>query len=413
MSLQQPPSHHQNASKDLKQDDIDYVKDCVAATLLQRNILPNLIVWIMLVFCISFIVWAKWATLDRITVAEGKVIPSSNVQVIQELFDGVVKAIPVTQGQIVARGQVLIELDAIHATADYRQAQAKLQALHAAIARLKAQAQHATKIVFPADIRESRPDLMARENDLFQQRTLALKSMLDILQQNYQLAHDELNIMRPLVKQGVTSRVELLRIEREVNKLHAEINKTTDEFRDEALSKINQLKAEAETLVESMSSLQNKMQRTVIRSPVHGVIKKMHTHTLGAVVKSGMDIIEIVPLEDNLLVEGKVKPSDIAFIHPGQAASVKITAYDFAIYGGLTGTVQYISADTILDERQEHSYYIVTVKTNSNHLTNRTQRLPIIPGMTATIHIIAGKRTVLDYLLKPILRARDYALTEH
>ena len=344
--------------------DLDFVQNCTSSILLEHNRVPSLIIYIVLLFLIAFLAWASWAKIDRVTLAEGKVIPSSQVQIIEELFDGVVKKILVKKGQVVKKNEILLVLDDIHAAADYKQAQAKHQAIIATIARLKAQSHELSEVIYPAFIKLYRADLMARENELFQQRRQALASTLAILNRSYTLAQDELAIIKPLVKQGVTSQVELLRIEREVNQLKGEIAKAKHEHRDQSLSKLNQLQAEDEALLEAMASLKNKMHRTAIKSPVDGVIKKVNVHTIGAVVKSGMDIIEIVPLEDSLLIEAHVKPADIGFIRHAQTAIVKLTAFDYTIYGGLEGKVEYISPDTITDERKDKSYYIVTIRTS-------------------------------------------------
>ena len=396
----------------LERDDINYMGDCMAATLLKRKEFSSFIIYTTLLFVIVFLIWAGYSQIDKMTTATGKIIPSSQVQVVEELYDGIVKDILVRKGEVIEKGQPLIVLDSTQSTSEYRQAQARMQALRATVARLHAQAQANETIAFPQDIKESRTDLMQRETNLFNQRVQALKSTLTVLKNSYDLAKDELRIIKPLVTQGVTSRIELLRLERQVNELNGDISKTKDEFQDQALSGLTQLKAEIESLHESMVALRDKMHRTSILSPVRGTVKKVNVHTIGAVIKSGMDIMEIVPLEDSLLVEGRVKPADIGFIRPHQKATVKLTAYDFSVFGGLEGEVEYISPDTIMDERNEKSYYLVTIRTARNHLGTDKKPLLVIPGMTATVHILAGKRSILDYLLKPILRAKSYAFTE-
>lgn len=370
----------------------------------------HIILWTSLLFFIVAIIWANYAILDEVTTGQGKVIPSSEVQVIQNLEGGIIQNIFVKEGQIVKKDQILMQIDNTRFMASYAEAEKKIDALEIEIIRLNAEISD-TKPVFPDKFIKTYPHLVQDQLSLYESRMRELNQ----LKKSLELAQKELDLTRPLLKGGSVSEVEVIRLERSVSEIKGNIEK----FKSEELDKLNKARTELFALVEANKAdkdrLTNRLTRTTVRSPVYGIVKQIKTTTIGGVVQPGSDLLEIVPLDDTLLIEAKIRPSDIGFIHPGQKAMVKITAYDFSIYGGLEGVVEHISADTIIDEKtdkKEESYYIVKVRTEKNYLGTEKKPLPIIPGMQATVDILTGQKSVLQYLLKPILKAKQSALRE-
>lgn len=366
----------------------------------------HIILWISLLFFIVAIIWANYAILDEVTTGQGKVIPSSEVQVIQNLEGGIIQNIFVKEGQIVKKDQILMQIDNTRFMASYAEAEKKIDALEIEIIRLNAEISD-KKPVFPDKFIKTYPHLVQDQLSLYESRMRELNQ----LKKSLELAQKELDLTRPLLKGGSVSEVEVIRLERSVSEIKGNIEK----FKSEELDKLNKARTELFALVEANKADKDRLTRTTVRSPVYGIVKQIKTTTIGGVVQPGSDLLEIVPLDDTLLIEAKIRPSDIGFIHPGQKAMVKITAYDFSIYGGLEGVVEHISADTIIDEKtdkKEESYYIVKVRTEKNYLGTEKKPLPIIPGMQATVDILTGQKSVLQYLLKPILKAKQSALRE-
>ena len=396
--------------------------------------------------------WAAWAKLEEVTRGTGKVIASRQTQVVQNLEGGIVAELMVREGQIVEVDEVLMRIDNVRAASDYREQKARYLSLSASIARLRAEIDE-TAIAFPQEVLADAREIAESEAALMNSRAEELESQLEILrsqtsqrehelaelktrlnqfERSYRLAAEELAITEPLAKKRVVAQSEILKLRREVNDLKGQLEQTKlavpraesalresnqriesafSTFRSEAQRELNMRNGELAGIKETIVAGEDRVRRTEVRSPVRGTIKDVHFNTIGGVIQPGDDLVEIVPLEDTLLVEAQVRPADIAFLRPGLPAMVKITAYDFAIYGGLEGMVEQISADTIVDERGE-SFYRVRVRTERNSLGTQEEPLEIIPGMTAQIDVITGEKTVLDYLLKPILRARDNALRE-
>lgn len=416
----------------------------------------HVLIVLVLVFLGVAVAWADWAVIDEVTNGEGRVIPSSQIQVVQNLEGGIVQEIRVAEGEIVERGQVLLQVDNSGFVANYGELRAKQLGLMAAVARLEAEA-HDKPLKFPPQLLEANPEIAARETSLYQARQSELKAQIAVFQQQaaqrrqelaelrnreghlsrtVKLMREELSITRPLLESGAVPRIEYIRLERQLNELVRELdgvrlsqprarsalneaNRRIEErvirFRAEAQGELTQRQIELQGVNESIIAARDRVQRTEVRSPVRGIVKRVMVTTVGGVVRPGMDLVEIVPLDDTLLVEAKVRPRDIAFIRPQQEAVVKITAYDFAIYGGLKAKVERISADAIAEEEgpgREETYYKIIVRTEKNYLGTAEAPLPIIPGMVATVDILTGEKSVLDYLLKPVLRARDRALRE-
>ena len=353
--------------------------------------------------------WASNAVLDEVTIGAGRVIPSSREQVIQSLEGGILAEMAVREGDVVDKDRVLLRIDDTRFGASFREANSRITALQAANARLRAEASGGAP-AFPAGVRADQARL---ETELYNSRRLQLEESLAALKRSHQLADEELQMTAPLVKKGVVSEVELLRLQRQVNELRANLQERRNKFRADARADLAKNEADLAAIAESNTARADQVKRAVIRSPMRGTIKNIRITTVGGIIQPGQDIMEIVPLDDQLLIEARIRPADVAFLRPGLPAMVKITAYDFSIYGGLEASLEQISADTIRDEKKpDESYYRIQVRTRRSSLQGKDGPLPIIPGMTATVEILTGHKTVLDYLLKPLLKARDSALRE-
>ena len=365
----------------------------------------HIILWTSALFIMVAIIWANYAILDEVTTGQGKVIPSSEIQIIQNLEGGIIKNILVKEGEIVKKDQILMQIDNTRFMSSYDEAMKKIDVLELEIIRINAELSK-TPPVFPEELIKSQPNLVKDQQSLYESRSRELNQ----LQVSLDLAQKELDLTRPLLKNGSVSEVEVIRLDRTVNEIKGNI----DKFKSDELDKLNKARGDLSALTEANKADKDRLTRTTVRSPVYGIIKQIKTTTIGGVVQPGSDIVEVVPLDDTLLIEAKIRPSDIGFIHPGQKAMVKITAYDFSIYGGLEGEVTQISADTIIDEtdKKNESFYVIRVRTNKNHLGIDSKPLPIIPGMLATVDILTGEKSVLAYILKPILKAKQSALRE-
>ncbi|EHJ9989023.1 HlyD family type I secretion periplasmic adaptor subunit [Vibrio parahaemolyticus] len=455
----------------LSNDELDFVDDKTAALLLNTPNSARLMLWVMVLFFVAAIGWASWAQIDQVTVGQGKVIPSSQIQVVQNLEGGLVKEILVKEGQLVKKGQQLLLIDDTRFRSDYREREQQVANLTASVLQLSASINSVAvnrdfniqdweksvvldygKLTFPPVLEETQPQLTQRQKAEYREDLDNLRNQLSVidqqveqkqqdlveiearvrnLRQSYQYAKKEMDITQPLADEGVVPRIELLKLQRQVNDTRREMTSSelkipviksaikesmlnridvALKFRSEQQEKLNNAQDQLSALVESAVGLEDRVNRTVVVSPVTGKIKTLNVNTVGGVIQPGMDIVEIVPTEDTLLVEAKIAPKDIAFLRPNLNAIVKFTAYDFTKYGGLVGELEHISADTTQDE-EGNSFYIVRVRTEKTSF-GQDADLPIIPGMTASVDIITGKRTVLEYLLKPILSAKTNALKE-
>lgn len=409
-------SKHFNRST-LSQEDEGFIADSKSALLNKSTPLAHGILIMTILLIVVGILWAYFGRIEEITVGEGKVITSSQIKNIQSLDGGIIKKIMIKEGDMVKKDQPLIELDDIRYKSDYSQAFEKFLALSALVARLNAEVNNQESIVFPDTLKKA-PELMTREINLFTARKNGLKEQLDLLQHSYDLIDQEIQMYLPLLNKGYASKIEYIRSIRAANDIKIQMQNQKDKFREQALTDLNTHKAELAIVVEQMNSLRDKMVRTQLISPVNGVVKKLNFVTVGGVVRPGEIILEIVPLEDSLLIEAKIRPQDIGFVEIGQPATVKITAYDYSIYGGLPGKVEYISADAISEdeattpEARRQYYFLVHVRTERNYLGNKLQKLYIMPGMTASVHIKTGEKTILQYLLKPLIKAKQEALRE-
>ncbi|MBE9532525.1 MAG: HlyD family type I secretion periplasmic adaptor subunit [Proteobacteria bacterium] len=434
-------------------EDAEFMSEVSAATLESAHRVGHSLLFLTLLFFFAAGWWASETTLDEVTRGDGKVIPSSKVQIIQNLEGGILSEVLIAEGQIVNKGQILLKIDDTRFSSSFRETELKYYELLARSTRLKAESD-GSQLVLPDDVLKKQPSLAASELALYKSRQLELKSTIRVLsqqvaqrkqeiverqsrqkqlQRSYELSHQELQMSEPLVAEGVMSEVELLRLKRTANDLKGEmdanrlaiprIQSTLNEvrqkieeqlihFKTEAAIQLSEVDAELSRTKETTFSQKDRVTRTQVRSPVKGTIKVLKINTVGGIIQPGMDLVEIVPVEDNLLIEARIRPADIAFLRPGQDAMVKLTAYDFSIYGGLPAKLERISADTITDEKDE-SFYLIYLRTEKNYIeSNKKGQLDIIPGMTTSVDILTGKKTVLDYLLKPILKAKNQALRE-
>jgi adhesin transport system membrane fusion protein len=438
--------------------DRDYWVDPADADRRGFWIFGHLLLFTIAVILVVFIVWADHAVLDVVTRGQGKVIPSSRVQIIQNLEGGIMADIMVNEGEIVEKGQVLIRIDNTSAQSDYDDLRKRYLDGLATITRLVAELARtpAEDIVFPDDLLKDAPELAEAERLNAQIRRQQLDTQLSILRdqaaqkeqeleqltnkvenlkKSLSLAKQQLAIMEPLAKDGVVSKVDLLQTRRDVHEMNSELEVTQLQlpqvktamqeakgrvqerdltFRSEAAAELSKRRLEQASVVEQLKSGKDKVTRTEVRSPLRGTVKEIKLRTIGGVVKPGEDLMEIVPIEDTLLVEAQIRTSDIAFIRTGQEATVKFDTYDYSIYGGLNATVEFISTDAIEDQSsgKKERYFRVRLRTERNYLGQENNPLSIGPGYTATAEILTDKKTVLAYLLKPILKARDTAFTE-
>lgn len=398
---------------------------------------------------VALIVWAAIARVDEVTKGDGRVVPSKQLQVLQSLDGGVVEQILVHEGDQVQAGQVLLTIDPTRATSAVADSAAQGFALEARVARLRALAQ-GTTFLPPTGATDEQRAIVEGERKLYDSRATELQTQVSIVKQQMsqheqelvetqakrtaaqralELSTQELNQTRPLLATGAVSEVDVLRLERDVTKNKGDadqaaaqigrvqasiqessrkIQETELAFRNEAGRDLAEAVGKLNALNQGQAGLADKVDKAQVKSPVRGRVQRLLANTVGGVVQPGKDIVEIVPLDDSLVLDARVQPRDIAFIHPGQKANVKFTAYDFSIYGGLEADVENISPDTVIDEKG-NAYYVVRVRT---HLASFNDKLPIIPGMVAEVDILTGKKTVLSYLLKPVLKVKSYALRE-
>ena len=430
----------------------DLITDIRTTILVQSPKGGRALIWSTLLLLAIAVGWASVSEVEEVTRCIGKVIPSSQVQIIQNLEGGILSETFIKVGDIVKKGQLLMRLDEKRFSAPFQEYRLKYLGLLAKAARLSAE-NEGREMVLPEEVVKERNNIAAREQQLFNSRKnelattiaileeqvkqrrqdlLELKGKLTELTRTYRFLKREIDLTKPLVKEGAVSEVEFLRLERQASTMRGDIDATKasiprvqsqlDEsikeieeekfhFTNKAKQELNEVQVQLEAMLASSVALADRLERTAIRSPVYGTVKQILVNTVGGVIQPGMDLIEIVPLEDSLLIEAQIKPSDIAFLSPRQKAVVKFTAYDFTIYGGLEAELETISADSITDEKG-NSYYLVRVRTTKNYLESKNGQMPIIPGMVANVDILTGKKTILTYLLKPVLRAKQMALRE-
>lgn len=452
--IQTPPTQTELAQAELAEKIKTGVYRFVTAD--EEEDLPSsrrIILYVISAFFVLFILWANFARLDEVTRGQGRVIPSSEIQTLQSLEGGIVERFLVSEGDAVKSGQSIMLLQDIQASSDFDSKRKRYASLQSKVARLKAEAEGLATPNFPEEVMREVPASVNEEMESFRANMLSLNSQLQVQEQQLAqrkqkveeiktnirdlreviaLSRQEMEMIAPLIERGSAPKVEMLQLERSmkerqselntslatlpsaesaVAEIEAKINEVRSTVRAQAQTELSATLIEMNTIKDTLTALKDRKTRTDIRSPVDGTIKDIMVNTVGGVVKPGETIVEIVPKDDQLIVEARVRPQDIAFLYPGQAAVIKITAYDFSIYGGLKGNVVDISADTITDEKGE-TYYRVRVRADKVSLTRKDEVLPIIPGMVASVDILTGKKTVMEYILKPLIKTLDSAMTE-
>jgi adhesin transport system membrane fusion protein len=399
-----------------------------------------------------FLLWAALARMEEVTTGNGRVVPASKLQLVQNLEGGILREILVREGQSVREGETLLRIDPTQAGSSVGEVREKIDGLEALMVRLEAEIA-GEGLVFPDSLAARRPDLVRHQTELYETRrselNLALAALekqsaqraqeivetearIATLQRALALAEEELQLMRPLAVSKAASRTEMLAIEGKVNDTRGSLSaaelalprlrsareeaenrlaEKTSSFRSEALQQLSNARVELGSLSETIKGSEDRVSRTTIKAPVGGIVKTVHVSTPGQVVQPGHNLVEIVPINDTLVVEAQVQPKDIAFLRPGQKALVKLTAYDFSIYGGLEGYVEHIGADSVTNERGE-TYYVIRVRTGKSSLERNGEVLQIIPGMVADVDVLTGSKTVLAYLTKPLTRMRQTAMRE-
>ena len=428
----------------MPKDDVDYVTDIRTSIMAQSPRGGRAILWATLLLFVIFIVWASVSEVEQVTRGQGKVIPASQIQVIQNMEGGILAELYVNVGDSVKKDQLLLKIDETRFVSSLEQNQAKSGSNRAKAARLLAEASGSATFNAPADTPSG---IVASERALFESRKAELRQGLEVkqsqidqrqnelkelttrlreLSKTYEMYQKEIRLTKPLVGKGAVSEMEVLQLERKASemqgdietikqsipRIQSKIEESQAAMRELRLNFANKAKAEyhevAAQLGEDIASslaLKDRLNRTLVRSPVNGTVNRI------LVIQPGMNLVEIVPTGGSLLIESKIKPSDIAFLRPNQKAMVKFSAYDYTIYGGLNANLEQIGADSIADEKKEN-YYLVTLRTDKNFIGTKENPLPIIPGMVATVDILTGKKTILSYLLKPVLKAKHMALRE-
>lgn len=436
----------------MEQEDLAFMDELEAATHLKPRGAARLFLLAVAAFFACAILWAAVSQVDERVRGAGQVMPSSDMQLVQSLEGGIVTEILVTEGDRVKKDQVIVRIDDVQFAAEGRGIEAQLTGLQAKQARLKAEAAGEAFSIGP-EIAKKYPDIAANEEKLYNSRKKELETALSIIADEVRQAQSnisevrasigkyarargllekELAITRRLVQQKAQPEIEQIRLERELNeasgnlataaqaedaleaKLSAAKKKEEERksaFRSQALGELNEVEARIAAIRESLTAAEHRVSRAELRSPVDGIVHKLHVKTLGGVMQPAEKIAEIVPVSDDLMIRARISPADVAFLKPGQPVRVTVTAYDPQLYGTLEGRLERIGADTVEDAKGE-PFFEIDVRTQRNYLGDAARPLPISPGMVTETEVITGKRTILDYLLKPVLRARDRAFTE-
>lgn len=420
--------------------------------MIKPKLAANILLLSIFGFFITFIIWASIAELDEVTRATGRVVPSKQIQIIQNLEGGIVKQILVRQGDKVKAGDVLVKLDSTQFDADFNRNEEEYLMLISTLVRLRAESQFG-ELEFEPEFADANQDLVQNERNLFQARRAEFEASLNSLKARLkkseqetisaeislvtaksgeQVAREEVDMLKPLVEKGIEPRLELMRAkqrltqatgdhqiavlninkaQKSVEEINLQVEAARQKFRSDALTRLNEARNKANKLLDALPALSDKVSRTDVIASTDGIINRVLVSTIGGVIKPGMAIVELVPLDDTLLIEAEIQPSDIAFLRPGQLARVKLTAYDYSRYGSLDAYVENISADAIMND-QNISVYIIRIRTTKNNLSSEDGELPILPGMVAEVDILNGKKTIMRYLMNPVLKLKDNAFRE-
>lgn len=432
--------------------DLQFMEELEAAVRLKPSRTSNLMLLSTGALVVILIGWMAFSNIDEMTHGEGQVVPSSEIQIVQSLEGGVLKELNVGEGEIVKKDQILAKISDVASASEARGTTAQKEALLLKKARLEAEA-NGTPFIMPKDLAEKVPDIARNEEQLYQSRQRELTNgkailadrisraqsqlsevaaKISRLSESKKLTQQELNITEKMVAQKAVPQLDAIRLSRELNEISGQINEAAEErgglqselgaaqkeredtdnkFKSQALGELNEVQTQLSQLTESLTAIGDRVDRSELRSPVDGVVNKIMLKTIGGVVEPAMKLIEIVPTDDKLKVIARVPPSEVAFIHPGQEAKVKISAYDPQRYGALEGKLVRIGANSVKDS-EGNMFFEIEVRTEENYLGTLDKPLPITPGMVAQVEIITGKRSILEYLMKPVLRAKDRALTE-
>jgi len=413
----------------MRKSDFAFANDVRAAVELRTPRTARMLLSATLAMLIVGLIWAYFAVLDEVKRGNGRVVPSRSMQVVQSLEGGIVTEILAQEGALVREGQPLMRIDDTNFSAQFGEIRERRAAMAARVARLEAEVT-GSKPVFADELVAAAPKAVETERNLFDARVRKVAQEIDVLTQTATRLTDttallerEAVLTRNLYAQKVIPEIEMIRLDRQAADMRGQLAETksritnvTSTFKAQSEEDLAKSKGDLAVLEETIKSAQDRVRRTELRSPVRGIVNKLNVTTVGAVVAPGGNVMDIVPMDDSLLVEGRIRPQDIAFVRPNQDAVVKISAYDSSVYGSLKGKVERISADTIAEESkgqaEKETFYRVMVRTDTNHLGVAANPLPIIPGMVATVEILTGSKSVLDYLLKPARMLRDEAMRE-
>lgn len=363
---------------------------------------------VLLATVLGLVAWSRFAVLEEVTTGAGQIVPSGKVQVIQSLEGGIVAAVHVREGAIVEAGQPLVDIDPTRAQSAFNEVEQRRRALVASTARLRAEAT-GQPLSFPAEIAGDAA-LVRYEAETYRVRRQAVDQNIAGLRSSIALMEREAAITEPMSARGLVPEVDVLRLRRQINEARMQIASAQNRYRADAGTELSKAKSELAQVSEVAAGRRDAVERTVLRAPVRGTVKNVQVTTIGGVIQPGADVMEIVPLRDVLLVEARIRPADVAFIRPGQEATVKLAAYNYLVYGSLKGRVEQISPDTLQSGRkgeENETFYRVRVSTGQSELVHDGKTLPIIPGMTGTVDILTGRRTVFDYFLRPMLKIED------
>ncbi|HET9718103.1 MAG TPA: HlyD family type I secretion periplasmic adaptor subunit [Pseudolabrys sp.] len=415
----------------MQQSDLAFFNDVRAAAELRTPRGWRAILAMVLALMATGVAWAHFAVLDEVKRGNGRVVPSQQMQVLQSLEGGIVRQILVGEGDIVKQGEILMKIDDTRFSAELGEVRERRAAVAARVARLEAEVQERYRPEFAPELVALAPGAVETERNVFDARQKKLLKDIEVLEQqrvrlneSLELINRQVELTRGLFVKKIVPEIEMLNLDQKAAETKGQLAEVQSRmgniraaFRSQAEEDLAKSRGDLAVLDQTIKSARDRVRRAELRAPVNGIVNKLNVTTVGAVVQPGGNLMDIVPLDDTLLVEGRIRPQDIAFIHPEQAAVVKLTAYDSSIFGSLEGKVERISADTIVDERSARgergeTFYRVMIRTNKNHLGSDDHPLPIIPGMLATVEILTGKKTVLDYMLKPARLLRDEALRE-